>query len=371
MRSERLTLQVRLRRAAFHLDVDVALSVRGVTALFGPSGSGKTSLLRLIAGFERPSAGRIVLGDTVLCDTQARLHVPASARPVCLVFQDARLFTHLSVAGNLRFAAKRAPQHHTGPDLAEVVSGLDLADLLRRRPCGLSGGERQRVAIARALLARPRLLLLDEPVAHLDRARKAQALALVRALPQRYGVPVLLVSHDVAEIAQTAAELVAIKAGRIVAHGPTHTVLPELDAEVTGHFEAGALLSARIAGFDADLDLTRLSLSGEALAVPGRLGAPGDLVTLRVRARDVAVALRPSPDLSIRNQLPARLVRIDADTGAYAELLLDIAGQRVRARVTRAAVAALALTPGQSVTALIKSVSFDRRMDRPDAERGC
>ncbi|GMU47694.1 MAG: ABC transporter [Porticoccaceae bacterium] len=364
----RLEIALTLRYPGFALEVDETLELAGITAVMGASGSGKSTLLRALTGLEMPDRARIALDGALLADSQAGVDLPPHRRGIGYVFQDARLFTHRRVLGNLRFAQQRARPANGTPAAAldEVVAALDLAPLLARAVTGLSGGERQRVAIARALLANPRLLLLDEPLSALDLKRKAELLPYIRALPSRFGIPLIYVSHAVEEVAQLADEVLILSAGRVVARGEVHSVLERPEAEaVSGHFEAGALLDATVRASVDEFALTELDLSGQRLTLPRIDAAPGTPVRLRVRARDVAIALARVEGVSIRNQLQARVLRIDAESaGAYAEVLLELAGapvQRLRARITRESVASLGLAAGQPLWALVKSVSFDRR----------
>ena len=356
-----LTLDVRLSYPDFTLKVAQTFPGHGITALFGPSGCGKSTLLRVIAGFERGAAGRVGYGAELWQGPRAFL--PPHRRGVGYVFQDARLFQHLTARGNLDYARKRAaalPGHHPFDD---VVDMLDLAPLLDRRVYQLSGGERQRVAIGRAILARPRLMLMDEPLAALDTRRKGEILPYIARLPQAFGIPVIYVTHALEEVTQLCDRIVALSGGRVVATGGVAETLERLDlSDVQGRFEAGTVLTGRIAAQDAALHLSRIDLGGAHIEVPQIRLAPGDPVRLRVRARDVSLALTRPERMSIRNMLDARVLRIDPESAsAFAEVLLDVGGQHLRARVTRAAVADLGLSTGQSVIALLKAVSFDRQ----------
>lgn len=346
----------------FTLAAQADLDLQGVTALFGPSGSGKTSVLSALAGF-RPGSGNIRVDQTTWQD--ARTQLAAHKRPVGMVFQDGRLFDHLSVAGNLDFAAKRADRD--GPDIQRdaIIEWLGLADLLSRRPATLSGGERQRVAIARALLTRPRLLLMDEPLAALDRARKAAILPIIAGLPERFGTPILYVSHQLDEIVQIATSLIAIRDGQILGHGPVATMIETMDPAITGRFEAGSLLEGTITQTRPDYAMAAMALGSAQLWMPATGGiSVGDTVRIRIRARDVSLALAPINGLSIRNQIPATVLGVETDDSAFAEVRLDCDGQALRSRISRMAVEDLGLTPGMPVTALIKSIAFDRRLNR-------
>jgi len=224
-----LGLRVRVHLSDFTLEVDERLEARGVTALFGPSGSGKTTLLRAIAGFERPVRGRITLGERVLSDVDAGVFVPPHQRPIGFLFQEARLFDHLDVAGNLDFAARRRGRGDTRFARADVVASLDLGPLLSRRVEGLSGGERQRVALGRTLLSGPELLLLDEPLAGLDLARKAEILPYLEAVIRRFGLPTLFVSHDLDEVVQLSDRVLVLEEGQEAGLGPTAEIVEQLD----------------------------------------------------------------------------------------------------------------------------------------------
>ena len=361
MSDDRLSLQLRATRGAFDLDIEAEIPLAGITAIFGPSGSGKTSLLRLIAGLDRPDQGRIAMGGEVWSDSARRTFTPAHQRPVGLVFQDARLFTHLSVAGNLDFAQRRAVRGVGRFDAETIIEALDLVPLLPRRPASLSGGEAQRVALGRALLTQPRLLLLDEPMAGLDHARRAELLPYLDTTLRQLEIPALYVSHSVEEVVRLADRVLALAQGQCVAMGPAEAVFDQLEIEpLEREFEAGSVLAGTLIGTDERLQLSRVDIGGQVLELP--MLQPGDTVRLRIRARDVAIAtLRPQA-ISIRNVLDGRIVSLTPAEGSpYCDLVVSIGASQIKARLTRASVEALELVPGQAVYALVKSASFDRR----------
>lgn len=226
--SGNIAIQVELRQGAFMLSADLLLPGAGVAVLFGPSGAGKTSLINCVAGLVRPQRGRIAIGDRVLFDSQTHIDLPPERRHVGYVFQDGRLFPHLSVAANLRYGMKPGSGAR-GFD--EVVELLGIAALLPRRPANLSGGEKQRVAIGRALLSSPQLLLMDEPLASLDQARRAEILPYLERLRDRFGLPILYVTHDRTEARRLATQVVLVKRGGIAAQGRPDQVLPILPVD--------------------------------------------------------------------------------------------------------------------------------------------
>ena len=357
-----LSLSVRLSLGAFDLEVDHEFPLEGIGALLGPSGSGKTTLLRIIAGLEARAHGRVAFGDELWQDGARAGLVPAHRRGVGYVFQDARLFPHLSVEGNLRYAERRSRAVASRITRGEVVRAFDLAPLMARRAVSLSGGERQRVAIARALLARPRLLLMDEPLASLDSQRKVEILPYIARLPEAFAVPVLYVTHAVEEAARLASRVTVLSAGRAVAGGPIAEVLERLDFEPLGRFEASVVFGARVTGHDSEYGLTFLSHHGQRIVMPTAAVDTGQDVRLRVRARDIVLATRRPEKISARNVIEGSVAAVTEEkSSAVAEVLVDIGDARLRARVTRQAVAELALRPGARVYALIKAIAFDRR----------
>ena len=358
-----LSVSVAMTLDQFTLDLTHNLSLDGITALFGPSGAGKTTLLRIIAGLESRSRGRVAFDGETWQDEGGREMVPIHRRGVGYVFQDARLFPHLSVAGNLLFADKRSRGCASDINFDDVVAALGLAPLLRRKPGDLSGGECQRVAIARALLTRPRLLLMDEPLSSLDLARKAEILTLIERLPETFRVPVIYVTHAIEEVARLATHMIVLSAGRKIAHGPVQEVLERIELQSeTGRFEAGVVLMATVIDHDEKYHLTRLDHHGQTIVMPKVNVAEATQVRLRIRARDVTLATQRPHGLSVRNILSGTVSEIAEESEtAFAEVLVDLGSARLRARISRAAVDDLQLTTGQSVFALIKSVAFDRR----------
>jgi molybdate transport system ATP-binding protein len=335
-------------------------SAGGLTALFGRSGAGKTSLINAIAGLLRPERGHIAVDGEVLTDTARGIFVPPRRRRIGYVFQEGRLFPHLSVRQNLLYGRWFAPKGGRAGEIEHVIELLGIGALLRRRPANLSGGEKQRVAIGRALLARPRLLVMDEPLASLDEARKGEILPYIERLRDEAGVPIVYVSHQVAEVARLATTMVVLSDGRVAAVGPTAAIMGRIDLfPLTGRAEAGAILATRIAGHDRAFGLTTLRAAAGELRVP-HLDLPvGAALRVRIRARDVMIALQPPEGLSALNVLPGTVVEIGRADGPIVELRLDCAGEALIARLTRRSVETLGLAPGRPVYAVIKSIAFD------------
>jgi len=352
-----LELSIRRRQGAFNLDVELAAG-QGVTALFGPSGSGKTSVVNMVAGLARPEAGRIVVDGRVLFDAKAGLDLPPEKRRLGYVFQEARLFPHLSVKGNLNFGRDRVPAGERSIDFDMVVEVLGIDHLLDRRPALLSGGEKQRVAIGRALLASPRILLMDEPLASLDPGRKAEVLPFIAGLARRFATPILYVSHAMDEVLQLADTLVLMEAGRAVACGPAEDILSRAEfRHLTGHGEAGAVVRATVEDHDGAHGITVLSFAGGTLLV-GRIELPpGASVRLRIHARDVALATARPVGISTRNVLPCRVASVTVAEGHQVDVMLDCGGTTLWSRITALAQSNLNLVPGMNVYALLKAVT--------------
>ncbi|MBO0737806.1 MAG: molybdenum ABC transporter ATP-binding protein, partial [Alphaproteobacteria bacterium] len=332
------------------------------TALFGRSGSGKTSIINAIAGLIRPERGRIVVDGSVLLDTEHGICAPAHRRRIGYVFQEDRLFPHLTVRQNLLFGRWFAGDGPGSPRLDDVVELLGIAPLLDRRPGRLSGGEKQRVAIGRALLARPRVLLMDEPLASLDARRKDEILPYLERLRDDAGVPIVYVSHSVAEVSRLATTIVLISEGRVRAIGPVQDVMGRADlVPLAGRFEAGAVLAVRVVAHDVRWRLTELAGSFGKLVIP-RLDMPvGAALRVRIRSRDVIVAISPPSGISALNVLTAEVERIVPIEEGALEIELSSGNERLLARVTRRSGEALGLVPGRKVFAVIKTVAIDRR----------
>lgn len=332
----------------------------GLTALFGRSGAGKTTLIQIIAGLTRPGRGRIVADGRVLLDTARGIAIPRHRRRIGYVFQESRLFPHLSVRRNLLYGHWLTPREERREKLERVLDLLGIAPLLERRTARLSGGEKQRVAIGRALLASPRLLLMDEPLTGLDDARKAEILPYLERLRDEARIPIVYVSHSVAEVTRLATSLVLLEEGRIAAQGAAREVMGRLDLfPLFGASEAGAILATRVLGHDVEFGLTRLGTRAGELRVPRLDRAAGSSLSLRIRARDVMIATRKPEGLSALNVLPGRIADMRFEDGAIVELALDLGGERLLARITRRAAENLGLAPGLKIYAVIKSITLE------------
>ncbi len=352
-----LQVDVRRRRADFELDAAFQAATPGVVALFGRAGCGKTTLVNIIAGLLRPDAGSVRLHDVTWVDVAARRELPAERRRVGYVFQDARLFPHLTVHGNLVYGQRRAPVA-AGIDLPHTVDLLGLGALLERRPHELSGGERQRVALGRALLSQPQLLLMDEPLASLDAPRREELLPYFEALRDRLRVPIVYVSHQFDEVLRLADHVVVMDAGRVAVQGDIGTVSrsPALRA-IVGLDAVGAVLDAEVIDTDTAGGLTALRVGNGTLRVAGAGLLRGARLRVQLMARDIILATQEPHGLSVRNSLPGVVRTISPGEGSDV-IDVDIGGASVLANITRAATQALALAPGTPVWALVKAVSM-------------
>jgi len=353
-----LEVSIARQLAGFRLDATFTAPTPGVIALFGRSGSGKSSLTNVIAGLLAPDSGTVCLDGEMLTDVRRGLTVPVERRRIGYVFQDARLFPHLSVAGNLRYGERRRRDAPTLIGFDEVVELLGLARLLERRPWQLSGGERQRVSLGRALLSQPRLLLLDEPLASLDVARREEVLPYLVALRDRLSMPMVYVSHQFDEVLRLATHLVLLEAGRVVAEGPVEemSLYPELQS-VIGPDLVGAVVDGLVTRVNADTGSAELAVGTGTLQVSLREVALGARVRLQLLARDIILATQPVQGLSVRNALASTVIAISDDVFGAVLVRVDVGGAIVLARITQDARRALNLRPGDAVWTLVKAVS--------------
>jgi molybdate transport system ATP-binding protein len=341
-------------RASFTADV-------GVTALFGRSGAGKSSLVNVIAGLLKPDRGRVEVEGRVLFDRELRIDVPTARRRIGYVFQEGRLFPHFSVHQNLLYGRffKGANERYLQFD--QVVELLGLAHLLERRPAALSGGEKQRVAIGRALLASPQVLLLDEPLASLDEHRKGEILQYIERLRDEVRIPIVYVSHAIEEVVRLANTMVLMSEGVVRAVGSPEEIMGRLDLRpMSGRYEFGAVIETRVASYDDKYDLSTLKFRGGELLVSNVSALIGEPVRVRIRARDVSLALAPPAGISILNVLPGRITEISSDQGPVADVRIQVGEATLLARITRRSLDQLKLETGMQAYAMVKAVSLDR-----------
>jgi molybdate transport system ATP-binding protein len=353
-----LSVDVAYARGNFHLNVRFEAPIPGVVALFGRSGCGKSTVVNILAGLLTPDAGHIVQNEAVLFDSDAEVDVPAEKRRMGYVFQDARLFPHLSVAGNLRYAERRA----IGPafvSLDGVARLLDLDSLMDRRTHQLSGGESQRVAIGRALLAQPRLLLLDEPLSGLDIARREEVLPYLESLRDRLSVPMVYVTHDFDEVLRLATHVVLMDNGSVIAHGPVGPMSldPQLRA-IIGPDAVGAIVDGTVLGTDPATGLARVRVGSGEINVQKKGLVKGSALRVQLLARDIIVSTQLPQHLSVRNNLAGKVLQIQEDDMDSHLITIDVGGALILARVTRAATRDLRLQVGMTAWALVKSVSI-------------
>lgn len=356
-----LAVDVRHRLGAFELEAAFESGGR-LTAFFGPSGSGKTSLVNLIGGLMRPDEGSIVADGRVLVDIGTRTFVPKHRRRIGYVFQDARLFPHMTVRQNLSYGRFFTPPAERYADLDGIVDLLGIGQLLDRKPALLSGGEKQRVAIGRALIASPKLVLMDEPLASLDDARKAEILPYIERLRDETKIPIVYVSHSMAEVARLATDIVVLSAGKVAASGPMSEIVRRLDLlPEEERAEGGAVLDMKVAARQVDFGMTVLSSGAGEIRVPATGLEVGRTIRVRIRARDVMIATERPHGLSALNILAGTVDEIGLGNGALADVRINCHGHMIVSRVTRLSVHELALVVGKPVFAVIKSVSFDQR----------
>ncbi|MEO7030978.1 MAG: molybdenum ABC transporter ATP-binding protein [Herbaspirillum sp.] len=341
-----------------------------IVALFGHSGSGKTSLVNCIAGILRPEQGHIEINGRVLFDSTSGINLPPEQRRIGYVFQDALLFPHLNVERNLLYGSRFGSSTTPSIDAARVIQLLDLTPLLQRRPALLSGGEKQRVAIGRALLSNPQLLLMDEPLASLDGARRDEIISYIELLRDQLRIPIIFVSHSVPEVSRLADLLVLLANGAMVAAGDVHDLMGRLDLRrYTGHYEAGVLIESTVLSHDPVFGLSTLAFDGGQLQVVRIDTVVGTPVRVRVRARDVSLATTRPEHVSLLNVLSGQLLELgniddtenQLNIGTNVEARVQVGQTCVIARITRRSAHLLDLMPGQQVYLMIKAVSLDHR----------
>lgn len=356
-----ITFACRLARPDFSFDMTFEAGP-GITALFGPSGSGKTTAIRLIAGLERPDHGRIALGEQVLVDVAAGIALPPHRRRIGLVFQDAQLFPHLSVRANLIYGRAFTPARLRRVGLEPVIEVLGIGHLLARRPATLSGGERQRVAIGRALLASPALLLMDEPLASLDAARKGEILPFIERLRDEFAIPILYVSHAVEEVARLAERVVKVEHGRVAGVGaPAAMLAPASLAESAEHAGGVSILTAPVRARLPEYGVTLLAHPAGDIVVPGLIATPGP-VRVAIGAAQVTLARGRPEGVSVRTMLAGQLVALETDHGPFALASIRLeGGEALKALATRLAMDGLDLRIGDPVVALVKAAAIDER----------
>jgi molybdate transport system ATP-binding protein len=354
-----LEVELKKRRGDFALEVRFAMDGPGLIALYGPSGCGKSTIIDLIAGLLRPDAGLVRLSGGTLFDSAHGIDVPAERRRIGYVFQDSRLFPHLDVRANLRYGEKRSPAAEPQIPFEEAVELLGLRPFLGRRPRQLSGGERQRVAIGRALLCRPRLLLLDEPLASLDAARREELLPYLERLRDRLSIPMIYVSHQFEEVLRLASHVVLMRAGSVVAQGDLVAVSrnPQLRALI-GAEALGAVVEGEIDSVESATGLAGVKVGSGRLNIQGEGLSSGERVRVQLLARDLILAVEPPHGLSVRNCLEGTLATLTPDAGQTFLAEIDVGGPRLIAQVTSSAAAELALSAGRRVWVLVKTVSL-------------
>ncbi len=362
----RLIARFKLDFPNFQLDASLEVPVEGFTVLFGPSGCGKTTLLRCLSGLERCPDGFLQIGDTVWQDESRGIFLPVPKRPVGYVFQEARLFNHLSVDGNLNYALKRSSGKNASSRFDQVVNILDLGPLLKNRAHQLSGGEKQRVAVARALLTEPGLLLMDEPLAALDAKRKQEILPYFQRVQEELGIPVFYVTHSISEVLQLVDTLVLMEQGRVTQTGPLDEVFSHVESMPgSSALPIGGILETQVIRQDEDYHLTVLQFKEQTLYVPRQNVKQGSRLRVNIHAGDVALAVSPvQHQTSVLNVLPAVIKKVvqNEEDPYMAKVLLDV-GAPLWATITRKSLANLKLKEGQKVFAHIKAIRMVHDLD--------
>lgn len=354
-----LTVSINHRFQSFHLDASF-VSEHGVTALFGRSGSGKTSMIRIIAGLTKPDSGKVMLDDTTLVDSDKRIFVPGYKRRFGYVFQEARLFPHMTVQQNLDYGRWFSPRTSRQNDDGRIIEMLGIGALLLRYPDKLSGGEKQRVAIGRALLSSPRMLLMDEPLAALDEARKLDILPYLELLRDEMRLPIVYVSHSVAEVARLADKVIVMKDGKVESAGPAGQILGQSAfSSQLDRREMGSILSGKIEASDENYGLLTVRLKQESLTIPAKAGEIGKTVRVHIPARDVMLATENPTGLSALNILKGTVEDVSEVADGMVTVSVNCRGDIILSRITALSRQRLELEPGKAVFAIVKSAALD------------
>ena len=356
-------LSVNITKAfgSFRLGTQFEVEEGSITAIFGKSGAGKTSTINAIAGLTRPDVGVIQIGNTTLFDQNLRINLPIYKRQIGYVFQDDRLFPHMTVRNNLIYGTPKNRDVANSLNLTDITGLLELAPLLERRPRTLSGGEKQRVAIGRALLSNPKLLLMDEPLASIDVQHRFEILPFIQRVREKTGITIIYVTHALEEVIFIADQIILLSEGQVTAQGNVEEIMSRLDLHpMTSRFDAGAVISATYSGYDREFDLGELSFDGGTLRIAGLNAEIGIHLRAHIRARDVSLMLDKPKDTSVLNVFKGELIEIRHEDGPQLDLLINI-GTPLIARITRKSLNDLNLDIGSKVYAMIKAVAIDRK----------
>ena len=356
-----LSVNISQAFGSFRLETQFEVEEGSITAIFGKSGAGKTSTINAIAGLTRPDVGVIQIGNTTLFDQNLRINLPIYKRQIGYVFQDDRLFPHMTVRNNLIYGTPKNRDVANSLNLTDITGLLELAPLLERRPRTLSGGEKQRVAIGRALLSNPKLLLMDEPLASIDVQHRFEILPFIQRVREKTGITIIYVTHALEEVIFIADQIILLSEGRVTAQGTVEEIMSRLDLHpMTSRFDAGAVISAIYSGYDREFDLGELSFDGGTLRIAGLNAEIGIHLRAHIRARDVSLMLDKPKDTSVLNVFKGELIEIRHEDGPQLDLLINI-GTPLIARITRKSLNDLNLDIGSKVYAMIKAVAIDRK----------
>ena len=356
-----LSVNISQAFGSFRLETQFEVEEGSITAIFGKSGAGKTSTINAIAGLTRPDVGVIQIGNTTLFDQNLRINLPIYKRQIGYVFQDDRLFPHMTVRNNLIYGTPKNQDVANSLNLTDITGLLELAPLLERRPRTLSGGEKQRVAIGRALLSNPKLLLMDEPLASIDVQHRFEILPFIQRVREKTGITIIYVTHALEEVIFIADQIILLSEGQVTAQGTVEEIMSRLDLHpMTSRFDAGAVISAIYSGYDREFDLGELSFDGGTLRIAGLNAEIGIQLRAHIRARDVSLMLDKPKDTSVLNVFKGELIEIRHEDGPQLDLLINI-GTPLIARITRKSLNDLNLDIGSKVYAMIKAVAIDRR----------